>query len=124
MGPSDLKRKRIKSAAIINSSEDSNSSAEEEKASVDKKVKKSKPTPKSEKNDSVEDCMHELSSKRYVSVRSFRKSTLVDIREYYKDSHGELKPSKKGISLTKEQWDKLLSLQKEINENIVRCQYQ
>jgi len=31
----------------------------------------------------------------------------VDIREYYLDNAQELKPGKKGISLTVEQWNKL-----------------
>ena len=36
---------------------------------------------------------------RFVDVRDFKGKTLVDIREYY-DAGGELKPGKKGISLS------------------------
>ena len=45
-------------------------------------------------------------AKKRVTVRKFRGKTLVDIREYY-DSNGELKPGRKGISLTLEQYEKL-----------------
>lgn len=43
---------------------------------------------------------------------------LLDIREYYNDSTGESKPGKKGISLTKEQWELLQENMGEINEAI------
>ncbi|PFH51494.1 hypothetical protein AMATHDRAFT_2951 [Amanita thiersii Skay4041] len=64
----------------------------------------------------------ELGKKRRVTIRSFKGSPLIDIREYY-PSEGVEKPGKKGISLTVEQWniiksniaviDKLLSDLKE-----------
>ena len=42
-------------------------------------------------------------------VREFHGKALVDIREFYTDSHtAELKPGKKGISLNHEQWKKLV----------------
>ncbi|EUC63863.1 RNA polymerase II transcriptional coactivator, putative [Rhizoctonia solani AG-3 Rhs1AP] len=46
----------------------------------------------------------EISGKRRVTVRSFNGLKLVDIREMYTDrASGELKPGKKGISLSEEQ---------------------
>ncbi|KAF8313097.1 PC4-domain-containing protein [Clavulina sp. PMI_390] len=46
-----------------------------------------------------------LGGTRRVTVRQFNGKTLVDIREYYEDkSSGEMKPGKKGISLSAEQW--------------------
>jgi len=44
-----------------------------------------------------------LTEKIQISVRKFKSMTLVDIREYYK-AGDELKPGKKGISLTIEQY--------------------
>ncbi|AET38039.1 chromatin-binding transcription coactivator SUB1 Ecym_2297 [Eremothecium cymbalariae DBVPG len=51
----------------------------------------------------------ELGKNKRVTVRQFRNINLVDIREYYQDAGtGEMKPGKKGISLTEEQYDELL----------------
>ncbi|XP_047000366.1 RNA polymerase II transcriptional coactivator [Schistocerca americana] len=56
-----------------------------------------------------------LEKKRFVTVREFRGQVYVDIREYY-ENDGELKPGKKGISLTASAWRKLLSLSDDIDE--------
>jgi len=53
-----------------------------------------------------ENAVVSLDTRRFVSVSSFHGKSLVDIREFYVDG-GELKPGKKGISLTTEQWEKL-----------------
>jgi hypothetical protein len=52
----------------------------------------------------------ELSKTRRVTVRQWRASTLVDIREFYADGEGVWKPGKKGISLTREQFMRLREL--------------
>uniref|UniRef100_A0A061R104 Transcriptional coactivator p15 n=1 Tax=Tetraselmis sp. GSL018 TaxID=582737 RepID=A0A061R104_9CHLO len=49
----------------------------------------------------------ELSPKRKVSVSVYSGEARLDIREYY-GSEGNLKPTKKGISLLRGQWDALL----------------
>ena len=38
----------------------------------------------------------QLTNKRKVSVRQFKGKTMVDIREYYEDSNGDIKPGRKG----------------------------
>lgn len=48
-----------------------------------------------------------LSKNRFVTVSTFKSRVHVDIREFYVDDAGERKPGKKGISLTREEWDKL-----------------
>ncbi|KAJ9107659.1 hypothetical protein QFC21_001119 [Naganishia friedmannii] len=45
----------------------------------------------------------ELSNKRRATVREFKGSTLIDLREYYTDKAGDEKPGSKGMSLTTEQ---------------------
>lgn len=49
----------------------------------------------------------ELGSKRRLVVKTFKGRRYVDLREWYTDDGGELKPGKKGISLTPEQWAKV-----------------
>jgi hypothetical protein len=44
---------------------------------------------------------------RYVSVQDFKGKLLIDTREYWMDSEGEMKPGRKGISLNMEQWSPL-----------------
>lgn len=59
----------------------------------------------------------QLSSRRRVSVRKWKSSILIDLREFY-DDHGTMKPGKKGISLTKDQWLTLVGLASAINEAV------
>lgn len=55
-----------------------------------------------------------LSNNRYVRISEFKGKKYVDIREYYVDDSGELKPGKKGISLSPEQFKEFASLFSEI----------
>ncbi|GJE95522.1 PC4-domain-containing protein [Phanerochaete sordida] len=48
----------------------------------------------------------DLGKKKRVTVRSFKGSTFIDIREYY-GGEGDEKPGKKGITLSPEQWQAL-----------------
>uniref|UniRef100_A0A0K0EEH6 PC4 domain-containing protein n=1 Tax=Strongyloides stercoralis TaxID=6248 RepID=A0A0K0EEH6_STRER len=50
--------------------------------------------------------MYSLGNERYVSRSGFKGKEYINIREYYK-ADGELKPGKKGISLTIEQFENL-----------------
>ena len=43
-----------------------------------------------------------------LTVRKFKGTVYVDIRETYNDKQGNEKPGKKGISLNVEQWNELL----------------
>ena len=79
---------------------------------------KSKTTTSATSNDAGE-ATFEISGKRRVTVRKFRSNILIDIREYYEDkASGEDRPGKKGISLTKEQYEKLKELLPEIDEAV------
>ncbi|CAN0577119.1 unnamed protein product, partial [Ectocarpus sp. 12 AP-2014] len=44
-----------------------------------------------------------LGNKKFVDVREFKGKIYVDIREYY-EKDGEMRPGKKGISLSTEHW--------------------
>uniref|UniRef100_A0A8C6MFK0 Activated RNA polymerase II transcriptional coactivator p15 n=1 Tax=Nothobranchius furzeri TaxID=105023 RepID=A0A8C6MFK0_NOTFU len=57
---------------------------------------------------------------RYVSVRDFKGKVLIDIREYWMNPDGEMKPGKKGISLNPEQWNQLKDQIAEIDDAVKR----
>uniref|UniRef100_A0A1E1WMW0 Transcriptional coactivator p15 (PC4) C-terminal domain-containing protein n=1 Tax=Pectinophora gossypiella TaxID=13191 RepID=A0A1E1WMW0_PECGO len=78
-------------------------------------IKKAKTTQSTRTNDKEPTWV--LQGKKLVKVREFKGKCYVDVREFY-EKNGELLPGKKGISLTPEQWRKLLSLGDEINETI------
>lgn len=59
----------------------------------------------------------ELGNKRFVKLSEFKGKWYVNIREFY-DAGGELKPTKKGVMLTMEQWQKFKGLVGEIDEAI------
>lgn len=44
---------------------------------------------------------------RSIGVRDFKGKVLVNIREYWMNLKGEIKPERKGISLNPEQWSQL-----------------
>lgn len=47
----------------------------------------------------------ELSEKRRVTVRHYKGKVLIDLREFYEDkATGAMKPGKRGIALSPEQW--------------------
>ncbi|ORX57777.1 ssDNA-binding transcriptional regulator [Piromyces finnis] len=58
----------------------------------------------------------QLDNKRRVQVSNFKNMTFVDIREFYKNSNNEYRPSKKGISLTMDAW-------KQLKESIVEIDH-
>ncbi|KAJ4455345.1 putative Transcriptional Coactivator p15 (PC4) [Paratrimastix pyriformis] len=95
---------------------------EEEK----KETKKARPSKKNDEDEfkfelvrlPFESCVSLImfapqGSKRFVTVRKFKGRVYVDIREFYEDD-GEMKPGKKGISLTPEQWQSLVDKSEEI----------
>lgn len=45
----------------------------------------------------------QIGKMRYVSVRDFKGKVLIDIREYWMNQDGEMKPGKKG-SYREKQW--------------------
>ncbi|VDL70435.1 unnamed protein product [Nippostrongylus brasiliensis] len=63
--------------------------------------------------------MIEIGNMRYVTVRSFRGKALIDIREYYLDkASGQMRPGKKGISMSKEQYQNFKAVMSEIDAKL------
>lgn len=59
----------------------------------------------------------ELSKTRRITLRQWKGKALVDIREFWGDANS-LKPGKKGISLTVEQWEQLIRIAPAISKRL------
>ncbi|XP_005813526.1 activated RNA polymerase II transcriptional coactivator p15 [Xiphophorus maculatus] len=94
-------------------------SAPEKPAKKQKSGESSKPGSSS-KGSGDGDNMFQIGKMRYVSVRDFKGKVLIDIREYWMNQDGEMKPGKKGISLNPEQWNQLKEQMSEIDDAVKR----
>uniref|UniRef100_A0A8B9PC90 Activated RNA polymerase II transcriptional coactivator p15 n=1 Tax=Apteryx owenii TaxID=8824 RepID=A0A8B9PC90_APTOW len=122
-----VQRSRAPSRTMPKSKElvSSSSSASDSDSEVDKKAKRkkqaapekpvkkqktgesSKGAASSKQSSNRDENMFQIGKMRYVSVRDFKGKVLIDIREYWMDQEGEMKPGRKGISLNPEQWNQL-----------------
>lgn len=93
-------------------------SGPEDRNPPSKKSKGSSNTARSTGGDNEEDSWS-LGKNRFLKVREFKGKYYVDIREFY-DAGGELKPGKKGISLTLEQWHSLKNFMDDVDSCIKR----
>uniref|UniRef100_A0A1D1YIY8 Activated RNA polymerase II transcriptional coactivator p15 n=1 Tax=Anthurium amnicola TaxID=1678845 RepID=A0A1D1YIY8_9ARAE len=59
-----------------------------------------------------------LSSKKRVTIREWKNMVLIDFREFFETKEGHTQPTKKGISLQLEQWNKLKDLISDIDNEI------
>eukprot|EP01098_Paradermamoeba_levis_P008324 TRINITY_DN3455_c0_g1_i1.p2 TRINITY_DN3455_c0_g1~~TRINITY_DN3455_c0_g1_i1.p2 ORF type:complete len:129 (+),score=55.20 TRINITY_DN3455_c0_g1_i1:113-499(+) len=94
--------------------------SEEEGSDSDKgKSKKRKAPEKSKKDSNQKEEGWELGGQKKVSISLFRNQTYVDIRAFYSDkTDGSSKPTKKGISLSVEQWEALKGFIPKIDEEL------
>ncbi|CAE6441039.1 unnamed protein product [Rhizoctonia solani] len=97
---------------------DEESSADEAPVLSKKPASGSVSVPVPDKQTNAEgDTYFEISGKRRVTVRAFNGLKLVDIREMYTDkASGELRPGKKGISLSEEQFMGLVNVHGAISQ--------
>ena len=61
---------------------------------------------------------YELGYKKRLQIKRYNNAIFLDIREYFCKSEDNWLPTKKGVTLTIEMWEKLLSMQEQINEEI------
>ncbi|XP_026130410.1 activated RNA polymerase II transcriptional coactivator p15 [Carassius auratus] len=122
-----------KSKEVLSSTSDSDSDSEvDTKAKRKRQATPEKPSKKqksgetskvssgSKSSSSKNDNMFQIGKMRYVSVRDFKGKVLIDIREYWIDQEGEMKPGRKGISLNPEQWNQLKEQISEIDDAVRR----
>ncbi|XP_005111506.1 activated RNA polymerase II transcriptional coactivator p15 [Aplysia californica] len=113
-----------KSKEFLSSSDSDDS--DEPRPKKTKPSKPEKPAAKPEKKEKANEpmkgsggeYMFQLAKMRYATVGEFRGNVMVGIREYYNDKDGELKPGKKGISLSAEQWRALKDHINDIDETM------
>lgn len=74
-------------------------------------------TPAKKSRKEEDDNSWDLGSRRFVKLSEFKGKWYVNIREFY-DAGGELKPTKKGVMLTMEQWQKFKGFVNEIDDAI------
>ncbi|KAF4074334.1 hypothetical protein AMELA_G00238220 [Ameiurus melas] len=117
----------LSSTSGSDSESDTETKAKRKKTSkVEKPAKKqkggetSKPSGSSKSDNNAGDNMFQIGKMRYVSVRDFKGKVLIDVREYWMDQAGEMKPGKKGISLNPEQWNQLKEQMSDIDDAIRR----
>lgn len=67
-----------------------------------------------------ESYVFDLGAKRRITVNVFAGKKRVDLREFYEDESGELKPGKKGISLSLEQYELLKSVIPRVDDALKR----
>ncbi|KAK4122482.1 PC4-domain-containing protein [Parathielavia appendiculata] len=60
----------------------------------------------------------EIGNNRRIGSSQFKGATLVNIREYYTAPDGELRPGKKGISLSLDQYKALLRIIPQLNDEL------
>ncbi|KAL0110597.1 hypothetical protein PUN28_013882 [Cardiocondyla obscurior] len=100
------------------SEEEVKSKMKSQKRERDTEDKPSKDEKKSAKKPKVdeEDTIWDLGNNRQVNVRNFKNKYYVDIREMYYDKDGDLKPGKKGICLTMQQWRKFMDVVEDVDK--------
>ncbi|XP_018566122.1 activated RNA polymerase II transcriptional coactivator p15 [Anoplophora glabripennis] len=91
-------------------------SGPEDRGPIKKPKSDVKPKPS---NSSEDENSWDLGKNRFVKLSEFKGKWYVNIREFYNDD-GELKPGKKGIMLTMEQWQKFKNCISELDDAIKR----
>ncbi|XP_068107352.1 activated RNA polymerase II transcriptional coactivator p15 [Hyperolius riggenbachi] len=93
---------------------------EKEKPAKKQKTGESSKAPAKQSSSNSDDNMFQIGKMRYVSVRDFKGKVLIDVREYFMDQQGEMRPGKKGIALNPEQWTQLKEQMSDIDDAIRR----
>ncbi|CAI9540986.1 unnamed protein product [Staurois parvus] len=91
---------------------------EKEKPTKKQKTGESSKASAKQSSNDPDDNMFQIGKMRYVSVRDFKGKVLIDVREYFMDQQGEMKPGRKGISLNPEQWNQLKEQMSDIDNAI------
>ncbi|KAI1270284.1 ssDNA-binding transcriptional regulator [Xylariaceae sp. FL1019] len=94
------------------------SSDDDEVVKPAKKTKTKDKAAGDEGRDDDGNAFWQLAPMRRLTISEFKGQTLVNIREYWTDKSGEMKPGKKGISLTVEQYSAVIEALPAINAEL------
>uniref|UniRef100_A0A7M4FBF1 Activated RNA polymerase II transcriptional coactivator p15 n=1 Tax=Crocodylus porosus TaxID=8502 RepID=A0A7M4FBF1_CROPO len=95
----------VRSVAVRGAGQDGTDAKRKKQAAPEKPVKKqktgesSKGAASSKQSSNRDENMFQIGKMRYVSVRDFKGKVLIDIREYWMDQEGEMKPGRKAVYL-------------------------
>lgn len=98
----EQKRSRKKNVVAVRTKQRQNVKDEDSEGEEQEAMRGPRPRIKKDTGND-DDSVCQLSKNRFVAVQNFNGKLLVSIREYY-ESAGKRLPSKKGISLTLDQW--------------------
>lgn len=127
-GSSDEQVKRVEPVVTDVSKEANKSTKRLSTDDIEPPSKKSKTAVKKKKVDTPppkssgagvkvgDEVRFELGKMKFATVSEFRGRKMVNIREFYMNGEGELRPGKKGIALMPDQWEKLKNNMDEIDE--------
>ncbi|KAI0434501.1 transcriptional Coactivator p15-domain-containing protein [Xylaria sp. FL1042] len=97
---------------------DEDASSGEEVAQPSKKVKTKTAAEANPGKDDEGNSFWPLSATRRVVIQNFKGKNYINLREYYSDASGDLRPGKKGIMLTLEQYNDFLTAIPAINAEL------
>ncbi|RWA03446.1 hypothetical protein EKO27_g11658 [Xylaria grammica] len=98
--------------------EDAASGDEEVAQSPNKRIKTKTNAEANPGKDDEGNSFWPLSPTRRIAIQNFKGKSYINIREYYSDASGELRPGKKGIMLTLEQYNALLKAVPQLNAEL------
>lgn len=111
------KKEESKKRPPSDSSESDSDSGPDDKEPPTKMAKSDASSSSSRRKNESGETYFELERNKRVTVRHFRGTLYVDIREFY-EKDGKSLPGKKGIALTASMWNKLKSLKDDVDEEI------
>ncbi|KAH8671004.1 transcriptional Coactivator p15-domain-containing protein [Xylariales sp. PMI_506] len=97
--------------------EEDGSDLDTKPSKTNKKTKSAGSAPESGK-DAEGNSYWGLSAKRRIGISKFKGQVFINIREYWSDNNGDLKPGKKGISLSIDQYNAFLQAIPAINDEL------
>lgn len=66
----------------------------------------------------MDNLIGQIGKQIYVTLSEFKGKRYIDVRKYYADDEGEMKPTRKGISFNAEDWREFVSKIQDIDSEV------